>query len=461
MPKEPRPLPTIVARLEIDDDNPVRKTIELSPAERAALEAEKAQMLREIAGPRTDDGPRARRLGRVKPDVIPDPDFAGEPEPDRAPAPIAFDDDEPFNRPKIELSDAEVARLEEERRQLVASIRATRAVEAEDLEEVADRDLSIPDSPELDAAAAALAEVEAEVNALEAERKASEKARVEEQKAREAEHQAKLALLQAKRDAADAEKQKALQAQAAASLKIRAEKSRRAADEELARQARILADRAAALRERVEPVIAANERELAELQEFANANMKTLRTLSGQSWKNCPATWPGELRAEFQKEVVGRATTLLRDLTLSLDSYPRHIFTLKDIASGRGAHDEQTIVQALYDASIARPGTGDGFASSCRRDLARLNEVAEDVFDRGRYAEELGVVHAVEPTYTLPARRNAEAAQAAEFGVGVGQQAMADIGPSPTASTEELSPEEERAARERMIARTQGAVRDY
>jgi hypothetical protein len=460
MARQPQRPVEIRAVLEIDDDNPVRATIELSPAEKAALELEKKQLLAEIAGPRYDSGPRARKLGKVRPTEMPDPSDPGvqdDSDAVRAPIDTGDVDDISPDRRRLELSDAEIAQLTIEKALLVSQIRASRpAAEIDLADEPVQGSIEIPSSPELDAAAAAVAEVDAEIAAFEAQRKAAEKARIEEAKAAELAHKDRVAALKARHDAAEAVRQQALQAQAAVELRLRAEKSRQAAAQELARQARAKADRDAALRERVEPVINGCERELSELRAFADANLKTLQTLSGQSWQTCPATWPAELRAEFHRQVVGNAEKLLMGLLRSLDAYPRHIKTLEDIIRLRA--DEGTIVQALYEASCARPGSGDGITSYLRRELASLNEIAADVHDRGAYAESLGVLHAVEPTFTLQAHRNQEARNAAVLG---GLQAKADIGPSILAPIEELSPEEELAARERMLASIPGAVRDY
>jgi hypothetical protein len=422
----------ITARLEIldavEDDRVERDTVVLSPAEKVALEAEKARLLAEVRAPRLDDSPRARRLGRTRPEGVVDPDAPGVEAVDDTPvvatedelrsrakakmgltpgrasrAPETVDigdaDDVSPERRQLDLSPDEIAQLEAEKQALVASIRASRPTEADvaDAVPVVEGDIEIPSSPELEAAAAAVAEVNAEIAAFEAERKANEKRRIEEEKAAKLAHEARVAGLKAKHDAAEAVRQQALQKQASVELKLRAEKARQAAARELERRARVQSDLNEQLRARVQPVLDGCRTELAELEQFAKDNEDTLASLWKQNWKSCPATWPMDLRLEFQREVSGKAYQLFMDLRRSLDAYPRHIKTLEDII--RDGHDEGRegfIVQSLYEASISRPGTGDGNAASLRRDLARLNEVAAEVYDKGAYAESLGVVHAVE-----------------------------------------------------------------
>src|SRR5207245_1003762 len=96
----------VTARLEIrdavDDDRVERGTVVRSPAEKVALEAEKARLLAEVQGPRFDDSPRARRLGRTRPDTIVDSDAPGVEEGDDTP--VVSTEDELRARAKAKMN---------------------------------------------------------------------------------------------------------------------------------------------------------------------------------------------------------------------------------------------------------------------------------------------------------------------------------------------------------------------
>jgi hypothetical protein len=503
--KAARPQPIIEARLEVidarDDVREDRGTVELTPEQRAAAEAEKCQLLTETRGPRLDDGPRARRLGRTRPEGMVDPDMPSVEEdavppavvpseddvmnelrrnarrnlgitpgrasatPSRAPEPVDTGDADDTNpdRRQIELSPEEIAALEAEREQLVAQIRSSRPVESDvEIEVPAEGDIEIPSSPELEAAAAVVAGVDAEIAALETERKAAEKQRAEQIKAEAAAHQAKVDELRRKHDAAEAARQQALQKQASIELKQRAEKARQAATKELERRVAAQSDRNERFRARVQPVIDNCRKELAELDQFAEENMKTLTDLSRQSARTCPATWEPALRMEFQREVSGNAYRLMMDLKRSLDGFPRHLKTLEDfLRDGYDEAREQEYVQALYEASISRPGVpGDGITAAFRRDLARLNEIAAEVYDKGAYFESLGTIYPfAESAITREEQAYVKSRLLGRDIDSLPKRAIMDDprGFAGPAHTQEMTPTE---AYEALQLRKDGAVRD-
>src|SRR5262249_30344091 len=94
---------------------------------------------------------------------------------------------------------------------------------------------------------------------------------------------------------------------------------------------------------------------------------------------------------------------LLTDLHRGLSAFPSHARTLEGfLKAGYVASQNGAYVQALYDATVARPGTDDGPAANLRYELARLNAVVAEVFDKGKWAEEQGVIHSVESSSVPP-----------------------------------------------------------
>jgi hypothetical protein len=335
MPREPRPLPTITARFEIDDDNPVRGTVELTPAEKSALEAEKRQMLASMTGPRSDDAPRARRLGRVRPEAMPDPDDPGLEDPRDTSVLGNLDDDSPIRR-TLDLDPAEVARLEDERRQLVAGILAPRRAEEVTVEPPVE--LHKESSPELETANAAMAEIDSELASVEQAMKAERQAQEAETKRRDLENRARLDAIRARRAVVEAEATKIKQAQEAAALAARtqamkAQKTRQALADRTA-----IATRSIELVKRIQPsldALRAAHRELAPMLRQHGMSLEALSVIDVGS-DEVPAVWDYDTRQEFMRMVVSPARRIFIELRGLIRGYAgEHIPRLeKLIAAG-------------------------------------------------------------------------------------------------------------------------------
>jgi len=294
---------------------------------------------------------------------------------------------DPVREPEVEMTAEEIAVAEREKAQLLAELLAKAAAkrtERPPAEPVSvSEPIFIPPTPELQAMAADVNEIDAEIEALEQQNAAMVKARAEAVAADEATHKARVAALNEKRNAAAAEAKRLREIAAGAELAARAEQAKALAAREYEREQGSIAEKTAALVERMRPVVDRARAVEAELKQIAEQHKPTLSMLAMQTWRDIPAEWVGPLWAEYSDKVIGAADKRLRELRTMLDGLKLNIAVAEKLMA-RGWSDDQSQRQDVNEV-LRDLGYCVDYVRAVREGLTELNDRLSSIHERGEH----------------------------------------------------------------------------
>jgi hypothetical protein len=231
--------------------------------------------------------------------------------------------------------------------------------------------------------------VEQEVAALEAERKAAEQANAEQIQRLRADTDARLALIRAKRAEADRKLKDAMQDAAAVELAERAQAAQRQAQQNRERESTNVLEQRKDLASKLQPLIATAKQTLKEVRQLDTQHGGAIRKIAAlNGWKNVNANWPVELRLKMQNRVITPAIELVRILNNCVrdDADPA-----KTIASAEHLlatwRPGDPVAQITHEVSTINPD----LVRHVRNELVELNHRLADI-------EAQGAPYEIEPT---------------------------------------------------------------
>jgi len=286
--------------------------------------------------------------------------------------------------PEAEMTAEEIAVAEREKAQLLAGLlanaaakRSERVVTPESAVSVSEP-VFVPPTPELQAMAADVDEITAELQELEQQNKTMVKARAAAVAADEATHKARVAALNEKRNAADAKARELRLLQANAELTLLTEQHELEAARQSALAAQSRQEKDNSVRDRVQPLYETARRVRAELDVIFTEHLPTLKRLYAA---NAPMTWPGALQKEFWETVVTGAEKRLSEFRRMLIGLDQTIVDAEKILA-RGWSDDATFPADLRHV-VQDLGLAAEYVRNVRESLAELTDKLHSIFERG------------------------------------------------------------------------------